>query len=151
DPVDTLSRVNLGFTLTHAFNETWTLRNRFLASLNEDSNLSVKPANAFTVQQFLDPGNGNRTYLRNIFSQAAESETYTTNLDLTGNLELWGTKHQTLVGFDFLRSTGTYLARGDFMNPVPGLEIDIYNPVYGIDRSFYANALATPFPAGSNH
>ncbi|BBA32131.1 TonB-dependent receptor protein [Methylocaldum marinum] len=151
DPVDTLSRVNLGFTLTHAFNETWTLRNRFLASFNEDSNLSVKPANAFTVQQFLDPGTGNRTYLRNIFSQAAESETYTTNLDLTGNLELWGTKHQTLVGFDFLRSTGTYLTRGDFINPVPGLEIDIYNPVYGIDRSFYANALATPFPAGSSH
>jgi iron complex outermembrane receptor protein len=151
DPIDTLSRVNLGFTLSHAFNETWTLRNRFLASFNEDDNFSVKPANAFTVQQFLDPGTGNRTYLRNIFSQAAESETYTTNLDLTGNLELWGTRHQTLVGFDFLRSTGTYLTRGNFLSPVPGLEIDIYNPVYGIDRSFYANALATPFPAGRNH
>ena len=151
DPIDTLSRVNLGFTLSHAFNETWTLRNRFLASFNEDSNLSVKPANAFTVQQFLDRGTGNRTYLRNIFSQAAESETYTTNLDLIGNLELWGTRHQTLVGFDFLRSTGTYLTRGNFLSPVPGLEIDIYNPVYGIDRSFYANALATPFPAGRNH
>ena len=151
DPVDTNSKVNLGFNLTHAFNEDWTLRNRFLASFVHDNNISVKPANAFTVQQFLDPSAGNRTYLRNIFSQISDSETYTTNLDLTGNLELWGTKHQTLVGFDYLRSTGTYLTRGNFQAPVSGLEIDIFNPVYGIDPSFYATALATPFPAGANH
>lgn len=151
DPVDTNSKVNLGFNLTHAFNEDWTLRNRFLASFVHDNNISVKPANAFTVQQFLDPSAGNSAYLRNIFSQISDSETYTTNLDLTGNLELWGTKHQTLVGFDYLRATGTYLTRGNFMAPVPGLEIDIYNPKYGIDPSFYANALATPFPAGTNH
>jgi iron complex outermembrane recepter protein len=151
DPVDTNSKVNLGFNLTHALNEDWTLRNRFLASFIHDNNISVKPANAFTVQQFLDPSAGNRAYLRNIFSQISDSETYTTNLDLTGNLELWGTKHQTLVGFDYLRSTGTYLTRGNFQAPVPGLEIDIYNPVYGIDPSFYSAALATPFPAGASH
>jgi len=151
DPVDTNSRVNLGFNLTHAFNADWTLRNRFLATFVDDNNISVKPANAFTVAQFLDPSAGNRTYLRNIFSQAASSETYTTNLDLTGNLELWGTRHQTLMGFDYLRSTGTYLTQGNYQAPVPGLEIDIYNPVYGIDPSFYAQALSTPFPIGRNH
>lgn len=151
DPVDTNSKVNLGFNLTHAFNEKWTLRNRFLASFVDDKNISVKPANASAVEQFFDPNTSNRTYLRNIFSQVSSSETYTTNLDLTGNLELWGTKHQTLVGFDYLRSTGTYLTRGNFQDPTPGLAIDIYNPVYGIDPSFYASALATPFPAGANH
>ncbi|MFZ2169356.1 MAG: TonB-dependent receptor [Methylococcaceae bacterium] len=151
DPVDTNSRVNLGFNLSHAFNEDWTLRNRFLASFVDDDNISVKPANAFTVAEFLDPNAGNRTYLRNIFSQIQSVETYTTNLDLTGNLDLWGTKHQTLVGIDYLRATGTYLTRGNFLAPVPGLGIDIFNPVYGIDPSFYANALATPFPAGANH
>ena len=45
DPVDTNSKVNLGFNLTHAFNENWTLRNRFLASFVHDKNISVKPAN----------------------------------------------------------------------------------------------------------
>jgi iron complex outermembrane receptor protein len=151
DPIDTNSKVNLGFNLTHAFNTDWTLRNRFLASFVDDSNTSVKPANANTVAQFFDPSAGKRSYLRNIFSQISSSQTYTTNLDLTGNLELWGTKHQTLVGFDYLRADGTYLTRGNFQEPVPGLAIDIFNPVYGIDPSFYAKALATPFPAGANH
>ena len=151
DPVDTTSKVNLGFNLTHAFNKDWTLRNRFLASFVDDSNISVKPANAATVGQFFDPNTANRTYLRNIFSQTSSVQTYTTNLDLTGNMELLGTKHQTLVGFDYLRSTGTYLTSGNFQAPVPGLGIDIYNPVYGIDPAFYAKALATPFPAGANH
>ncbi|OQK16431.1 ligand-gated channel [Methyloprofundus sedimenti] len=151
DPVDTNSKVYLGFNFTHAFNADWTIRNRFLASFVDSNDISVKPANAFTVAEFLDPSSGNRTYLRNIFSQIVTSQTYTTNLDLTGNLELWGTNHQTLIGIDYLRSTGTYLTRGNFREPVPGLGIDIYNPVYGIDPSFYANALATPFPPGSNH
>jgi iron complex outermembrane receptor protein len=151
DPVDTNSKVNLGFNLTHALNENWTLRNRFLASFVDTNDISVKPANAATIAQFLNPNTGNRTYLRNIYSQISDSETYTTNLDLTGNLQLWGTKHQTLIGFDYLRSTFTYLGRGNPNAPVPGLEIDIYNPVYGIDPGFYANALATPFPSGTSH
>jgi iron complex outermembrane receptor protein len=151
DPVDTNSKVNVGFNLSHAFNENWTLQNRFLASFIDDDNISVKPANAFTVAQFLDPRAGNRTYLRNIFSQISDTEVYTTNLDLTGKFDTWGMSHQTLAGFDYLRATGTYLTRGNFLAPVPGLEIDIYNPVYGVDPSFYANALATPFPAGTNH
>lgn len=146
DPVDTNSKVNLGFNLTHALNKDWTVRNRFLASFVDDSNTSVKPANAATVEQFFDPGAGNRTYLRNIFSQVSANQTYTTNLDLTGNLELWGTKHQTLAGFDYLQSDGTYQIRGNYRDPVPGLGIDIYNPAYGINPSFYATALATPLP-----
>jgi iron complex outermembrane receptor protein len=151
DPVDTLSNINLGFNLTHAFNKDWSVHHRFLATHNESSDISVKPANAFTVQQFLDPSQGNRTYLRNIFAQTVKAQTYTTNLDLTGNTNFLGVQHQTLVGFDYLRSTGSYLTRGNFVNPVNGLGIDIYNPVYGIDPSFYDTALATPFPAGRNH
>ncbi|MDP1665561.1 MAG: TonB-dependent receptor [Methylobacter sp.] len=151
DPVDTLSNVNLGFNLTHAFNKDWTLHNRFLTTHNDSSDISVKPANAFTVQQFLDPSRGNRTYLRNIFAQTVKAQTYTTNVDLTGNTNFLGTQHKTLVGFDYLRSTGTYLTRGNFVNPVNGLGIDIYEPVYGINSSFYDTALATPYPAGRNH
>lgn len=152
DPVDTNSKVNLGFTLTHAFNKDWTLRNRFLASFVEDNNISVKPANGETVAQFFDSTAGSRTYLRNIFSQVSSSQTYTTNLDLTGNMEFFGTKHQALVGFDYLKADGTYLTNGNPFTATQGLEIDIYNPTYGIDPAFYAKALATPFPdAGSNH
>ncbi|MDP1614586.1 MAG: TonB-dependent receptor [Methylococcales bacterium] len=36
DPVDTNSKVNLGFNLRHDFNDNWTLRNRFLASFIYD-------------------------------------------------------------------------------------------------------------------
>lgn len=151
DPVDTNSKVNLGFNFSHAFNENWTLRNRFLASYIFDKNISVKPANAFTVEQFFDPSTGNRTYSRNIFAQTSNNETYTTNIDLTGKFNLWGTSHQTLLGFDYLRAVGTYDFFGNFQDPVPGLEINIDNPVYGIDPSFYANALATPSDGGLNH
>lgn len=38
-----------------------------------------------------------------------------------------------------------------FRNQCRVWEIDILNPVYGIDPSFYAKALATPVPAGANH
>ncbi|MDD1619975.1 MAG: TonB-dependent receptor [Methylococcaceae bacterium] len=151
DPVDTNSKVNLGFNLTHAFNENWTLRNRFLASFIYDKNTSVKPANGFTVEQFFDPSSGNRTYSRNILSQTSNNETYTTNLDLTGKFNLWGVSHQTLIGVDYLRAVGSYEFFGNYQDPVPGLDIDIYNPVYGIDPSFYATALATPSDGGANH
>jgi len=151
DPVDTNSKVNLGFNLSHAFNENWTLRNRFLASFVDDKNTSVKPANGFTVEQFFEPNTGNRSYLRNIFSQTSSNETYTTNLDLAGKFNLGGISHQTLVGFDYLRAVGTYEFYGNYQDPVPGLEIDIYNPTYGIDPSYYANALATPSDGGANH
>ncbi|WP_446808993.1 TonB-dependent siderophore receptor [Methylomonas sp. 2BW1-5-20] len=151
DPVDTNSKVNLGFNLSHAFNDNWTLRNRFLASFIYDKNTSVKPANGFTVEQFLDPSTGNRRYARNIFSQTSDNETYTTNLDLTGKFNLWGLSHQTLVGVDYLRAVGSYEFYGNYQDPVPGLEIDIYNPQYGIDPSYYANALATPADGGANH
>lgn len=151
DPVDTNSKVNLGFNLTHAFNENWTLRNRFLASFVYDKNTSVKPANSFTVEQFFDPSTGNRSYARNIFSQTSDSETYTTNLDLTGKFNLWGLNHQALVGVDYLRAVGSYEFYGNYQDPVPGLEIDIYNPQYGIDPAYYANALATPSDGGTNH
>jgi iron complex outermembrane receptor protein len=151
DPVDTNSKVNLGFNLTHAFNENWTLRNRFLASFIHDKNISVKPANGATVEQFFEPNTGNRSYLRNIFAQTSDNETYTTNLDLTGKFDLGGIRHQTLVGFDYLRAVGTYEFYGNYQDPVPGLAIDIYTPTYGINPSYYANALATPSDGGANH
>lgn len=46
---------------------------------------------------------------------------------------------------------GTYEFYGNYQDPVPGLEIDIYNPAYGIDPTYYANALATPSDDGANH
>ncbi|MCQ8130636.1 TonB-dependent siderophore receptor [Methylomonas rivi] len=151
DPLDSTSKVNVGFNLTHAFNDKWTLRNRFLASFNDSNDFSIKPANAFTVAQFLDPNTTNRTYLRNIFHQLVDAETYTTNLDLTGNFELGDIHHQTLIGFDYLQATGDYWSFGNFRTPVPGLEIDIYNPRYGIDPSFFAAADAEPSTVGSNY
>ncbi|MGH8656530.1 MAG: TonB-dependent siderophore receptor [Gammaproteobacteria bacterium] len=150
DPVDYLSKVHLGFNLTHKFNAAWTLRNRFLATWSDWTNTSVKPANPFTVAAFLDPSTGNRLYPRNIFFQESIEEKYATNLDLTGKFQLGQTRHEVLAGFDYLRSLPTYHIQGNFVQPIPGLEIDIFNPQYGIDPAVYAQALAVNFPPGGN-
>lgn len=151
DPLDKTSKVNLGFDLSHSFNDQWKLRNRFLATFNDSEDISIKPANAFTVASFLDPTTTNRIYQRNIFAQTVDAETYTSNLDLEGSFEFLGARHKTLSGLDFTRSTGTYWTRGNFIRPISGLGIDIYNPVYGIDPAYFESALATPFPAGINY
>lgn len=129
DPTDHLSNINMGFNLTHKFTEDWVLRNRFLAQLGRwdlfDSVVAYFDASALRPD--------NRTLDRTLFYQAADRQTYATNLDLTGNFELAGTRHKTLIGFDYLRQNETYTAFGDFANADPSLAIDIFNPTARIN------------------
>lgn len=64
---------------------------------------------------------------------------------MTGKFQLWETKHETLVGFDFTQSHTMYHTQGDWPNPPPDLAIDIYNPraSYGINPSLMTTALST--------
>ncbi|MCG7756074.1 MAG: TonB-dependent receptor [Nitrosomonas sp.] len=133
--------VLLNTDLTHRLNESWSIRNRFLGYWGDSNSTFVNPADAFG--NALRPDN--RTLDRNIFSQNADTQGYTTNLDLIGKLDIKQTQHQILVGFDYTLGQSKYGTRGDYINPNPALAIDIFNPYpsYGIPRSLFNDTLAT--------
>jgi iron complex outermembrane receptor protein len=141
-PTDNISKVNIGFNLSHQFHENWALRNRFLATFDDNGNFDVTPSPQFDASA-LQPDN--RTLSRNLFFQTAQTETYTTNLDLLGKLNLWGIRHEVLLGFDYYRRFQDYRFRGDFNAGDPALSIDIFNPVYGATPIVYREDLL-PFP-----
>ncbi|MDD1619971.1 MAG: TonB-dependent receptor [Methylococcaceae bacterium] len=150
DPIDHLSKVHLGTEFNHRFNDDWAIHNRFLATRQHTDQVFINPAANFGDALQAD----NRTLVRNIFSQEDETEAYTTNLDLTGHFQLWQTKHETLVGFDFMRAYTGYHTQGDYQTPNPALNIDIYNPSpsYGIRQSLIDATLASyPPNPGRNY
>ncbi len=142
------SHVLLGTDLTHNINDSWTLRNRFLATFADNIATWVNPV-PYQGEALRDDG---RTLDRNIFIQDGDTEAYTTNLDLTGRFSLWQTRHEILVGFDYTLGYSTYRSRGDFINPNPALAIDIFNPEpsYGIDPELFRQALLRPTSPGRN-
>lgn len=139
DPIDSISKVQLGTELNHRFNDDWAIHNRFLASWGDSRETFLNPAPAFG--NALNEATG--ILQRNVFAQRYDSEAYTTNLDLTGKFQFAGTKHDILLGFDYLRSFTQYNIQGFFNTANPALAIDIYNPgpSYGIDPSVFSNAI----------
>jgi iron complex outermembrane recepter protein len=127
--------------LTHRFNDSWTLHQRFLASYEDGNSTFVNPAPAFDASQAL---RDNRIMNRNIFFQYTRSRSFNTNIDLTGKFQLWETRHEVLAGFDFAQGDTQYGYRGYYTIPNPALGIDIFNPgpSYGISRSVFDQALA---------
>lgn len=140
-PLGNLSHALVSTEFSYRFNKSWTLRNRFLALYEHNDSTFINPVPAFGNALRDD----NRTLDRNIFSQTGDTEAYTTNLDLTGRLQIWRTRHDILVGFDFTRAHSEYHPQGDFINPNPALAIDIFNPgpSYGIPPSLFKSTLAT--------
>lgn len=124
DPADTNAKVHVGTELTHHLNQNWLIRNRFLMTHFDQNQTFFNPAPAFGAalrdNRFLD---------RNIFHQRHHSETYTTNLDLNGRFDLGFTRHDVLIGFDYLQSQTNYFTAGEFAKPNPALTMDIFNPV----------------------
>jgi len=71
----------------------------------------------------------NRLLNRGLFKGEQGWETFTTNLDLTGKFELFGTKHDILIGGDFYHNKWPNMSSFSGTTAlVPA--IDIYNPVY---------------------
>ena len=124
DPLDTDAKVHVGTDFAHKINSNWVLRNRFLMTHLDQDQTFFNPAPSFG-----DALRNNRFLDRNIFHQEHHSEIYTTNLDLNGNFDLGLTRHEVLVGFDYLRSQTKYKTAGDFANPDPSLTVDIFSPV----------------------
>jgi iron complex outermembrane receptor protein len=144
DPTDNTHKLYIGSEFTQRFNEYLTLRNRFLAGFLHDAEDFINPAPAFDAAAALTP---NGVLQRNIFGQISDSDVYATNLELLGHFDLWGTRHETLVGIDYTRVTTQYSTFGDFTTPNPAYDINIYNPwsSYGIPRSdFYRAPFVRP-------
>lgn len=139
DPKDNMRKFYVGSELTHRFDENWTFRNRFLATFLHGYDDFLNPAPAFGTTA-LQP---NGVLRRNVFGQASDAEVYTTNLDLLGKFDVLGTRHETLVGFDYLRSTTAYNTWGDSNRPNPAFDINIGFPwpSYGISRAWFDAAV----------
>ncbi len=134
-PLASQDKTHFGYQLDHTFNETWSLTNRFLASLLHEDDLFVNPAPAFG-----DAVQNGRTLDRNIFGQTWYTRMYTTTLDLKGKFRLGETQHRVLLGVDYTNSATDYQTFGNYNDPNPALAIDIFNPSYGINPSLFSAA-----------
>lgn len=136
EPKDSVSKVHVGTEITHKFNQDWMVRNRFLASFLHGNDTYLLPM-----------GIDGNILQRNVFAQSSDQATYTTNLDLLGKFAIGSTQHDILLGFDYLNSHTDYTLSGQFFFPNPRLNIDIFNPRYGVDpQLIQQTALNIPFP-----
>ena len=133
----------IGSEINHKLNADWAIHHHFLYTHGDSVNTFVNPAPAFNAAQAFNETTG--IMQRNIFQQRSEQEVYSTNLDLTGKLDIAGTRHDLLVGVDYYRSHNLYGSDGQWVTPNPALAIDIFNPgpSYGIARSVFDAALKT--------
>ena len=139
----------VGFNWSHQFNDDWAIKHRF--SVNKvDSDVPLASYPAFQLGdplelanfQSLFPNvnfdNPNRVYRLTYFNQKANTDTYSTNLDLTGHFETFGLKHTLLIGGDYYRidqdsrsvkddaTINNWVLNG---GPEPS-NIDLFNPVH---------------------
>jgi len=143
-PMSSISKTHLSTEINHHFNDEWAIHNRFLASFNKAHDYMVNPTPAFgPADDALFPDG---TLKRNIFGQTADTDLYTTNLDLTGKFMLGSTKHDVLVGFDYFQATMKYHYFGEFNDANPDLNINIFNPwpSYGINPALIEQTLSQP-------
>lgn len=138
-PLGSQDKTHFGYQLDHVFNETWSVTNRFLASLLHEEDMTAIPTPALGEALQAD----GRTLNRNIFGQTWNTRVYTTNLDLKGKFTLGETQHKVLLGVDYTKSTTDYQTFGNFNDPNPALAIDIFNPTYGIDPTLFTAARTT--------
>jgi iron complex outermembrane recepter protein len=145
DPRDEISKVHVGTEITHKFNDDWFVRNKFLASFLHGKDTTLIPLSLGHLAS--DPLNIDRFVQRNVFRQSSDQETYATNLDLLGKFDLGSSQHDVLVGFDYLNSHTNYTLSGQFFFPDSGLDIDMFNPTYGVDPQLIEQtAQNVPFP-----
>lgn len=142
-PIGYQETLMAGTEINHKLNDNWAIHHRFLYTHADSVNTFVNPAPAFNAALALNQTTG--IMQRNIFQQRSEQEIYTTNLDLTGKLNIGDTQHDLLLGVDYYRAHNLYGSDGQWIASNPALAIDIYNPgpSYGIPQSLFASTLLT--------
>lgn len=107
----------IGLDWSHQFNENWSIKQKFVADLqNREENwmfgrgVALAPGNLLPRVQLYVPG---------------EYNTYFTTLDLTGHFDTGVLKHTVLLGGDYYRNDSIIDPYRAFLS-----SIDIYNPVH---------------------
>ncbi len=108
-----------GVHWSHAFNDNWEIKHRFYLQRTDEKDdvalPSVLQADNRTLDRFYAGFRNNKV------------DTYTTNLDLTGNFETFGIQHTVLMGGDYYNFRGRGLLIDNFNFP----SVDIFNPIHG--------------------
>jgi iron complex outermembrane receptor protein len=119
-----MNSVVVAFDWAFKLNDDWQIKNRFL---HEDWDIDYFDAQPnFMIND--------RELARFAVTGQAFHETYATNLDLLGHFDLFGAKHNVLVGGDYSRRTreagdNRFSCCNDSTTVPP---IDIFNPRYGL-------------------
>jgi iron complex outermembrane recepter protein len=127
-----------GFNWSHQFNDDWAIKHRF--SVNQRSELT--PGFVYPT------GADNVNVTRDITGWDIQTNTYSTNLDLTGHFDTLGLKHTLLIGGDYYRFNSTknyselFTDAPNFIKPVS--IINLHNPIHpGTPLSRNYNSLTT--------
>lgn len=109
------------FAWTYKFNGDWKIQQRFVTNSLDTFNRNIIP---------ISLRSDNKTINRGLFSGSTTRDTYATDINVNGKFDLFKTRHNVAVGFDYLKFdqdvTATFLASAPFITP-----LDIFNPVYG--------------------
>ena len=128
-PDDWVEESHLGFDLSHKFNANWSIRDRFGFTYREgfDQSLGVYSANPFRADGV--------TIDRNMSTQWSDTKVVANSLELLGDFNALGARHQTLVGLDYLYDFTRYTQASLFStlaaSQAAGLGLNIFNPTYG--------------------
>ena len=142
DPIDQSNRTTIGFELKHEINKDWSILQRFHYI---DSFLEKIDVNQVGFQA------DGRTLNRQVSGQQLDTGgIYATNFNLNGNVEIFGKKHNLLMGFDYYYELLNYFATGSHAGvadeTIPALAIDVFNPVYA---GFSSSQIRTIFEGQS--
>lgn len=102
----------------HRFNNSWKLKNGFIARVQDYSIETV-------VAPFVRPDNQHVGRFAN-FSNFPDRHSYGAFIDISGQFDTFGAKHDVLIGSDWFGYSQTMV--GSFR---PVGDLDIFNPVYG--------------------
>lgn len=128
DPIEggTPNRHNRGLlsaSWTYRFNRAWALTNRIHWQKLDQRQLTIWFA-GFDGVSTLDRG---LWYVNN------DRRTTATNLDLTGDVRIGGTRHRVLAGMDYFRYGTDWNGFSSTTDLIPS--IDVYQPRYGVNAA----------------
>jgi iron complex outermembrane receptor protein len=140
DPTDYSESRKLAAEFSHRFHENWKLTSRFLLSDADTWKLNIGP---------IGLGGDNRTIERAFQHQYLYGRSYAFNLDVTGQFETLGIKHDLLLGYDLLHDYYNY-RYADLSGNLPpavlaAMPMDLYRPIYGrIPTAAYSHVVSRP-------
>ena len=125
DPIsnDKQERELVDFHWSHQFNDNWKLNQRFVASLANYDQFNIFPWSL----------NPNNTMNLGLWNAHHDSNTYSQNINLQGNVDGWGVKHTFLTGFDFYILNSPLAVANPTTGPLANSTVyqNLNNPIYG--------------------